>query len=51
MQQDGVERTVKISGIALAGIAMEIAGRSPADVDALLQGAEQVQRSPEAVDA
>jgi hypothetical protein len=45
-----VDRIVSVSGATLYAIAAEIAGRSPADVDALLQGAEQVQRSPEAVE-
>jgi len=49
--EEGVERLVNISGSALYAIAAEIAGRSAADVDALLQGAEQVKRSPEAVAA
>jgi len=45
-----VDRIVNISGAALFAIAAEIGGRSPADVDALLKGAER-QRSPEAVEA
>lgn len=51
MQSEGIERTVRVSGVALAGIAMEIAGRSPADVDALLQGANEMQQPREAVAA
>jgi hypothetical protein len=47
--EEGVERLVNISGTALFAIASEIAGRSPADVDALLQGAEQMQQPREAV--
>jgi hypothetical protein len=48
---EGIERMVSVPGATLYAIAAEIAGRSPADVDALLQGAEQVQRTPEAVAA
>jgi hypothetical protein len=51
MQSEGIKRTVRVSGVALAGIAMEIAGRSAADVDALLQGATEMQRPAEAVAA
>jgi hypothetical protein len=39
-QPDGVEHTVKIGGAALFAIAKEINGASPADVDALLEGAK-----------
>lgn len=49
MHPEGIERTVRVSGAALAGVALEIAGRSPADVDALLQGADPMQRPQEAV--
>ena len=51
IQQDGVERAVRVSGVALYAIAAEIAGRSASDVDHLLAGATEVLRSPEAVAA
>jgi hypothetical protein len=51
VQTEGVERTVRVSGVALFAIAAEIAGRSSADVDALLEGADALQRSPAAVAA
>jgi hypothetical protein len=43
-----VDRIVNVSGAALFAIAAEIAGRSQADVDALLAGAVQVQKRSEA---
>jgi hypothetical protein len=39
-RQDGVERTVKVSGAALAGIAAEIAGTSSADGEQVNPAAE-----------
>ena len=45
----GVERTVKIGGAALFGIAEEINGTSPGDVDRLLEGATEMKPAAEAV--
>jgi hypothetical protein len=46
-----VDRIVNVSGAVLFAIAAEIAGKSPADVDQMLAGAEQVQKRSEAVAA
>jgi hypothetical protein len=45
----GVERTVKIGGAMLFAVAKEINGTSPADVDALLEGATEMKPAAEAV--
>jgi hypothetical protein len=45
----GVERTVKIGGAALFGIAHEISGTSPADVDRLLECATEMKQAASAV--
>jgi hypothetical protein len=39
-EPENIERLVSVSGAALYSIAQEIAGMSPADVDALLEGAK-----------
>jgi hypothetical protein len=48
-RQWGAERKVTISGAALFAIAAEINGTSPADVDALLEGATEMKPAAEAV--